>query len=70
MIFVKIGNHDYVNVEQIARCEFVTNNNRYQGNIYLAKPGGSDRHFVYDQAAYDLENLLVSLAPEKVKKKK
>jgi hypothetical protein len=64
MIFVKIGEHEYVNVEQIARCEFTTNNNRYQATIFLAKPGGSDRHFVYDQAARDLEEVLKSFDPK------
>ena len=54
-MFAAIGPNEYINLDQIARAEFRDDGTKYVGTIYFAKPGGSDRHFVYDEAAHNLE---------------
>ena len=75
-MFVTIGPGDYINLDNISRCDFKTGTGGiYQATIYFCKTGGADRHFVEGEPAKNLEEALKKLdpeyvAPKKVRKKK
>lgn len=59
--FLKVGPSEYVNLDQIARVEFKTENGRFQAVVFFAKPGGSDRHFIDGDGARSLEQALENM---------
>ncbi len=76
-MFINLGNGEYVNLDNIARCDFKNENNKLTATIYFSKTGGADRHFVYNEYAQKLQDVLNKLefgyvepAPVKPVKKK
>jgi hypothetical protein len=55
MGFIKIAD-SFLNLNQIARIEFKTENGQFQAIVYFAKPGGSDRHIIYGEDAKKLRD--------------
>ena len=56
-MFVKIR-EEYFNLDQIARVEFKDEGGKFVATIIFAKPGGSDRHFLYNEDAKTLREHL------------
>ncbi len=61
-MFIKIG-EDYLNLNQIARVEYKMEGPKTVATVYFAKPGGSDRHIIYNADAEKLRHALEAALP-------
>lgn len=68
-MFLNLGNDEYINLDNIARCDFKTEGGKLMATIYFSKTGGADRHFAHGEHAQKLQDALNKLELGYIEKK-